>query len=120
MNIVNQQIVMAGLGLFAALSGANATSLEAVPQAYREQAQRCISLVRAAVADSQTTALHHTIADVRKIGARREFTIETTVRRSTGEEPREFSSRCLAERWGSEAELQWVRPSPPPRRSTGT
>lgn len=111
MNIVHQQIVMTGLGLFAALAGASAANLEAVPAAYRAQAQRCISMVRGAVVDSRTSALHHTIADIRRVGARREFTIETTVRRGSGDQPQEFSVRCLADRWGSQAELKWIRPA---------
>lgn len=99
---------LAALGITAL--GAGVAAGDPLPVAAAAQADRCVAVVRAAVGDAQTTLIRHTITDIRTAGARREFTIQSAVYESGAGEARSFTSRCLAERWGDGAELEWVRP----------
>jgi len=88
---------------------AGPAAAEPLPKAANTQAGRCVAVVRAAVSEEGTIRILHTITDIRTVGARREFIIESAVYGPTSPEGRPFRSRCLAERWGEGVELKWVR-----------
>ena len=97
--------------LSAAMFAATAAS-DPLPSAATAPAGRCTAVIREMVRDEGTTLIRHTITDVRTVGARREFTIESAVYGAGSPLGRSFVSRCLAERWGDGAELKSVRPVP--------
>ena len=106
MNIRTSIVLL--VAAMAALAAGNAAA-EPLPNAAHAQASRCVAVVREAVRDSGTTRILHTITDIRTVGARREFIIESAVYGSASPDGRSFKSRCLADRWGEGAELKWVR-----------
>ncbi|MDH5254983.1 MAG: hypothetical protein OEW72_03620 [Gammaproteobacteria bacterium] len=89
---------------------ASAAFADPLPRAASAQAERCVGVIRAKVRDGETTLIRHTVTAIGTRGARREFLIESTVYGAAGSDAQGYISRCLAQRWGDGAELQWLRP----------
>jgi hypothetical protein len=101
------------LAILATLAATTAVA-EPLPGAARDQAGRCTAAVRDAVVADGTVRIHHTITDIRTVGARRAFVIETAVFERGEAAARPFVARCLADRWGDGVELRWLRPAGAP------
>ncbi len=108
MNIRKPISALAALTL-ATLAASSATA-DPLPKAAGVQAGRCVAVIRELVREEGTTRIRHTITGVRTRGGSREFIIESAVYGPGGSDPREYVSRCLAERWGDGTDLKWVRP----------
>jgi hypothetical protein len=109
MNIRNTIASLITLTL--ATLAASAAAADPLPRAASAQAARCAGVVRAQVLNEDTTLIRHDVTVIGTRGARREFIIESTVYGAAGSDARAYISRCLAERWGDGAELQWLRPA---------
>ncbi len=98
-----------GAGLAILTLSATAGPVEPVPRLIGDEVARCVNVVRDTLVTSRTTNLHHTITRIEVKGNRRAFTISSAVYEDSDLPSRQVTSRCLAERWGDGAELEWQR-----------
>lgn len=89
---------------------ASAALADPLPKAASVQAERCVGVIRAKLRDGETTLIRHTVTAIGTPGSRREFLIESIVYGAAGSDAQAYVSRCLAERWGDGAKLEWLRP----------
>lgn len=82
-----------------------------VPGMYQAQAQRCANLIREAVPRAEPGTLRHTITSYKDLGNRRQFTIQSELDHGSNAAAEEYTARCMADRWGTGAELVWLRPA---------